>query len=60
LDEVAGGRDKKEETLWVPVSTFHHVLAFDHCDHISGFVGIFENAVVLMELIKWNVENALH
>jgi hypothetical protein len=57
---VAGGRDKKEETLWVPVGAFDHVLAFNHGDYIGGFIGIFENAVVAMELIKRDVENALH
>jgi hypothetical protein len=35
-------------------------LAFDHCDDIGGFVGIFEDTVVAVELIEWNVENALH
>ena len=43
----------------MPVGTFEHRLAFDHCDYIGCFICTFENAVVAMELIEWDVENAL-
>ena len=43
----------------MPVGTFEHRLAFDHRNYIVGFIGSFEDAVVAVELIKWNVENAL-
>jgi hypothetical protein len=48
LGEVAGGRDKEEEALWVPVSTFDHILAFDHCDYIGGFIRVLKDAVIAM------------
>jgi len=56
---VAGGRDKKEETFWMPVVTRDHCLAFNHRDYIISFIGSFENAVIAVQLIKGNVENAL-
>jgi hypothetical protein len=57
---VAGRGDKKEEAFWVPVGPCDHCLAFDHCDYVSGFICTFEDTVVAVELIEWNVENALH
>ena len=43
----------------MPVGTCDHRLALDHCDYIGCFICTFENAVIAMELIEGNVENAL-
>lgn len=44
----------------MPVGSGDHRLAFNHCDDVGGFIGHLQNAVVAMELIEGDVENALH
>ena len=43
----------------MPIGTFDHRLAFNHCNHITSFICAFEYAIVAMELIEGDIENAL-
>ena len=43
----------------MPIGTFDHRLAFNHCNHIACFICAFEYAIVAMELIEGDIENAL-
>ena len=57
---MSGARDKKEQALFVPGSPRDHSCAFNKGDDILFGVGIFECAVVAVQVIKGDIDDALH
>ena len=48
------------EALWVPGATRGHASAFDHHDEICGRIGPGKCAVLAAQVIKRDIDGALH
>jgi hypothetical protein len=57
---MSSARDEKEQALFVPGSPCSHARTFNKGDDILFVVGIFECAVVAVQVIKGDIDDALH